>query len=204
MINAPECNQVRVETQIESARKLRGRQWRGLIAPALGLALVGCVSANEVADRIGKPPEHAAQLRETQSRRLDIDEPGLLTDGAQVLQDLGFSISESSSSLGVLVGNKSRDATESGQVAAQIALTLIAAALLVPYAPTWDTAQNIQVTVVTMPDTSSRQTVMRAFFERVVTTNQGAKRYELLDQPGMYQEFFKRVGDSIAISAKGT
>jgi hypothetical protein len=171
---------------------------------ALLLLLGGCVNANDIANRVGRPPENAAQLREAETRRFETDEATLLSEATQVLQDLGFNINESTSAAGVLVATKSRDAHEAGQIAAQIALTVVAAAFLVAYVPNWDTAQTIQVTVVTNPDAQTRQTAMRASFERIVLMSQGGRRHERLTDPKMYEEFFNGMGRGIALGASRT
>ena len=176
------------------------------LAPTIALLFLlgGCVNANDIANRIGKPPENAAQLREAETRRFETDEATLLSEATQVLQDLGFTINESASGAGVLVATKRRDAREAGQVAAQIALTVVAAAFLVAYVPNWDTEQTIQVTVVTNPDAQTRQTAMRASFERIVVMSQGGRRYERLTDPNMYQEFFNGMGKGFALGASRT
>lgn len=166
--------------------------------------LAGCVNANEIALRVGAPPENAAQLRQLQIERFDTaNEQQLLADATQVLQDLGFAVDESAPQVGVLAGSKSRDATEAGQVAAQIALTIVAAAFLVAYAPTWDTNQVIRVTLTSRPIAMARQTELRASFERVVYNNQGHARVEQLHEPELHREFFQMLRRGMAARGIG-
>ncbi len=168
------------------------------------LMLGGCVSANDIAMRVGAPPQNAPEIRELQSARFDtIDERQLLADATQVLQDLGFSVDESAPQMGVLAGSKNRDATEAGQVAAQIALTVVAAAFLVAYVPTWDTDQTIRATLTTRPLPGSRQILLRAWFERIVRNNQGHARVEPLLMPDMHREFFQALRNGIARRGEG-
>ena len=183
---------------------MTSNRWRTALAVGSSLVLVGCVSANDIANKVGKPPSNAAQMREAETRSFDADEATLLAEATQVLPDLGFNVSESSAPVGVLVANKSRDATEAGQVAAQIALTVVAAAFLVAHVPNWDTSQTIQVTVLTAPDPSSRRTALRASFERIVRMKQGNQRYERLDDPVMHREFFDKVRQGLTIGAQRT
>ncbi|HZH45455.1 MAG TPA: hypothetical protein VEY31_02360, partial [Roseococcus sp.] len=75
----------------------------------------------------------------------ETNEAQVLIEATQVLLDLGFALDETSSALGVLVGSKQRDATEAGQVAAAIALSVVSALLLVPVQPIWDRDQTIRV-----------------------------------------------------------
>jgi hypothetical protein len=180
------------------------RLQRGIAAVALAGLLAACTTPNEIANRIGQAPENAAQLRETETRRYEIMEPELLAEATSVLQDLGFHLAESAPGGGVLVASKSRDAHEAAQVAGQVALALVAAAFLVVYIPNWDQAQSIQVTVVTSPEPASRQTALRISFERVVFMSQGGRRYERLDDPKLYEEFFGKLSTGIAIGARRT
>lgn len=167
----------------------RGRRICACLLSALFLN--ACVNANEIALRVGAPLENAAQIRQLQTARFQTaDEHRLLVEATQVLQDLGFAVDESAPQVGVIAGSKSRDATEAGQVAAQIVVTIIAAAFLVAYMPVWDTDQVIRVNLTTRPLPGTRETELRASFERVVYNNHGTARAELLDQPEMYREFF--------------
>ncbi|WP_052402000.1 hypothetical protein [Muricoccus aerilatus] len=179
----------------------RFRGGRRIIAPVVAAALLaGCVNHNEIAMRVGAPPAEAVQLREVQTARFETpDEMLLLTEATQVLQDLGFGVAESAPQMGVLTGYKTRDAVEAGQVAAQIALTVVAAAFLVAYAPTWDQNQVIRVTLTSQPVPQNRQTVLRASFERLVANNRGEVRVEPLLQPEMHQEFFTMLRNGMAI-----
>lgn len=123
---------------------------------AAGLVLLtglsGCETANDMAMKVGKPPEGAVKLRALETRRFDTtDEKAMLTAASQTLQDLGFTLTESAVDLGVLVASKQRDAEETGEVAGQVALSL-ALALLGTYHPAdWDKDQTIVVMVVTNP-----------------------------------------------------
>ncbi|MCR0982253.1 hypothetical protein [Roseomonas populi] len=177
-----------------------------VVAPVMMTTLLaGCVNHNQIAMEVGAPPKDAAQLREMQTARFDAaDEVVLLTEATQVLQDLGFGVAESAPQVGVLTGSKSRDATEAGEVAAQIALTVVAAAFLVAYVPTWDTNQVIRVTLVSQPVPQSRQTQLRASFERLVANNKGQIRVEPLQQPEMHQEFFKMLRNGMAMRENRT
>ncbi|MCX7373560.1 MAG: hypothetical protein NTW56_14195 [Alphaproteobacteria bacterium] len=93
--------------------------------------LVACTPdpewANNMALRAGAPldPTLARELREVQTASFaGVDEHRLQRELTQTLQDLGFTIEESASRIGVFAGSKDRDATETGQVVGQIALTI--------------------------------------------------------------------------------
>lgn len=139
---------------------------------------------------LGGPRADSLQRRQAETIRLtNLTEADALREATQVLLDLGFAIDEASSEFGVLAGSKERDATEAGAVAAAIALTVVAAVFLVAVAPVWDTDQTIRVTL-TARQIQVAQVDLRVSFERRVKNNQGASRYEDLNDPQMYQEFF--------------
>ena len=170
----------------------------------------GCVHYNDVAMNLGAPPElhentTTLSLRALQCRQFDtLDKSSLLIAGTQALQDLGFTISESSVQVGLLVGNKRRDAKESGQVVGQVALTIAFALLGTYYQPVWDEEQNIVVNLVTMPIDNSAKTEVRISFERQLTNNQGQLwRTEVLLDESIYQEFFDLFSQSAFLEAEG-
>jgi hypothetical protein len=152
-----------------------------LVLPTLAL-LGACQSdpdwANKAALKIGAPRPDAAEIRARQSETFpNISEQVLLVEATQVLQDLGFTIEESVPRYGVLAGGKDRDATETGQVAGQVALTIGLAVLGVRYNPVWDTDQVIRATITTYP-VGKNAAQLRISFERIVTNNHGVSRVE--------------------------
>jgi hypothetical protein len=154
--------------------------------------------ANKEALRIGAVRPDAAVIRERQSARfIGTPEEKLLLEATQVLQDLGFTLEESAPRYGVLAGSKDRDATETGEVAGQVALTLGLALLGVRYDPVWDTDQVIRATLTTRPD-GRTDTTLRISFERVVTNNKGLSRAEELNAPEFAGGFFEKVRSGLA------
>lgn len=167
-------------------------------------ALAACQNANSLALQVGKPPESAVNLRSMQTRKFETtDEKAVLGAATQTLQDLGFTITESSAEVGVITGSKQRDAEESGQIAGQVALTVILALMGSQHNPTWDKEQTIQVTLVATPITNSTKTEVRVTFDRILTNNQGHQwRAELIHEQGIYQEFFERLSKSAFLEAQ--
>lgn len=182
---------------------------RTAISLVFALAVSGCVNPNQVAMRIGAPPElkkegkSTVSLRALQVRRFEVlNERILLQAATQTLQDLGFTISESSLEAGVLVGSKKRDAVESGQVAGQLLLALLAAVAGSSHNPTWDKEQTIVVTLITTPVKNSKQIETRVSFDRRLTNNRGQLwRAELITEAPIYQEFFDKLSKSIFLEA---
>lgn len=174
------------------------------VSGALLVPLGGCVTANDLAKKIGQAPQGAVEMRVMQTRRFDTDdEHSLLAAATQTLQDLGYTISESSAEVGVIVGSKQRDAVEKGQVAGQIMLTIFMAALGSAHTPTYDQNQTINVTLVAVPIENSRQVEVRVSFDRHLVNNHGHLwRAELILKPEIYQEFFEKFAQSAFLEAK--
>lgn len=165
--------------------------------------LTACQTTNDVAKAIGKPPENAVALRALQTRRFDSQNGKVLLEATtQTLQDLGFTISEASSEVGVIVASKQRDAEESGQVAGQVGLMILMALLGSAHNPTWDQEQTIRVTVSALPVSNGRQTEVRTSFDRILINNYGnAWKAELLMEPPLYKEFFEKLSAAAFLEA---
>lgn len=168
------------------------------------LTLSGCVNPNEFAKKIGAPPKGAVEMRSLQTRRFDsLKEAELLEAAQDTLQDLGFTISEASADAGVLAGSKQRDATESGQIAGQVALTIVMALLGSSHTPVWDKDQTINVTLVATPIENSKQTEIRVSFDRHMVNNLGQLwRAELILDEKIYQEFFDKFAQGVFLEAQ--
>jgi len=164
---------------------------------------VGCSNPNAYAMQVGQPVKAPMAVREAQTRSVPgTDQVAVLSNITQTLQDLGFAIRESSVDLGVVTGTKQRDAEETGQVVAQVALTVAFAVLGAAYTPTWDKTQEIHVTTVVAPTRSLSDYSVRVSFDRYLTNNQGVQwRTELIQDPAIYQDFFNKLFHSSTLKA---
>lgn len=151
-------------------------------------------------------PKDALQLdpksleqRQRQTRMFQTtDEGKILAASAAVLQDLGFNLDESETKLGLVVGSKDRDATETGQVVGAIFIALLVGA----NAAVWETHQKIRLSIVTRPAEGDRVAV-RVTFQRIVWNNKNAvSRVEGLDDPQLYTEFYEKLGKSVFLTAQ--
>ena len=167
------------------------------------LFLAACQpSPNEQAMRLGSVPESAVSVRALETRRFDTtDERHMLAAATQTLQDLGFTVTETSSEVGLLVGTKQRDAVEAGEVAAQVALTLFVGLLGGYHDANWDKEQSISATLVVMPVGRSKQTDVRVSFDRLVVRTNGMKRAELIQDPEIYRVFFEKLSAAVFLEA---
>lgn len=151
---------------------------------------VGCTSTIPKSALAMSP--QALEVRQMQTRRYSTsDEAKLLSSSAGLLQDLGFSIDNSETKVGLISGSKDRDATDAGQV---VGAVLMAAVFGV--ATPIDDHQKIRASVVTRPAMGATQ--VRVTFQRVVWNTDGRiSRLERLDDHEMYQEFFSKLSKSV-------
>jgi hypothetical protein len=162
--------------------------------------------------------------RQIQSRKYDIKtEKELLSASASVLQDMGFNLDESQTSLGVIVASKSRDAKEGGQIAGAILMGFLFGAAAVSY----DKNQKIRASLVTKPAVTSNPIkvelttnsgknikfnqqveassgfVVRVTFQRMVwNQNNVMTKVEAINDPAIYTEFYDKLSKSVFLQAQ--
>jgi hypothetical protein len=154
----------------------------------------GCVTIPP--DALKLSPSSLAD-RQLQTRIYeDVTEQQILSASVGIIQDLGANITESETDLGLIVGEKMRDATDPGQVVGAIILALMGGG-----AGTWDKMQKIKFSLVTAPASSeqdSKRWVVRLTIQRIVwnTQNQVSRR-EAVKDPEIFQGFFEKLDKSL-------
>ena len=150
-----------------------------------------------------RTPKHAFVLsaqslerRQVSSRRFETDqEKQLLIAAAGLLQDLGFTIDDSETQLGLIVASKDRSAVEGGQVAGKILLAMIGKHVSI------DKNQKLRASIVTRCEAGV--VVVRATFQRIVWNEDGKiSKLERLDDPRMFQEFFDQLEKAVFLDAQ--
>lgn len=162
--------------------------------------------------------------RQLQSRKYEIkSEKELLAASNNVLQDMGFNLDESELSLGLIVGSKSRDATDGGQIAGAMLMGFLFGANAVVY----DKDQKIRASLVTKPAATNNPIkvdvttksgksikfdqpveaaqgyVVRITFQRLVWNQRGVlSKIEGINDPEIYKEFFDKLSKSIFLQAQ--
>jgi hypothetical protein len=183
----------------------------GLLAGLLFM-LAGC---NSVPPNVLQLAPGSEKDRELQTRHFEgIKETELLAAGAGVVQDLGFTLDESESKLGLITASRrltSRRPLNGREVMGGLAWTV-----LVPYlgAPSlaYSAAigikepQLVRITLVTctVGGTASAATV-RVTAQRVVYADESQvkiKSVEPLNDPAFYQEFFNRLSKSVFLEGQ--
>lgn len=151
-------------------------------------------------------PEDALQLKSTaleqrqlQTRKFStLDEVKMLSASMEVLQDMGFLISESETQLGLIVGTKTREIDNRTQRFALITLAILADA------PTngIEKTHIIKVSLVTTPDKSKANTFVRVNFQREVIDIHGhLVRRHTLHEKDLYTGFFAKLSKSVFLEA---
>jgi hypothetical protein len=162
--------------------------------------------------------------RQVQSRKYDIKtEKELLSASASVLQDMGFNLDESQTSLGVIVASKSRDAKDGGQIAGAILMGFLFGAAAMSY----DKNQKIRASLVTKPAVTNNPIkvelttnagknikfdqqveassgfVVRVTFQRLVwNQNNVMTKIEGINDPAIYTEFYDKLSKSVFLQAQ--
>ena len=172
----------------------------------LVLFVSACANPNKHALEIGAPTlaegETITSVRAIQSRRFDtLDFGRIIKASTATLQDLGFNIQTTSSEFGVISGSKDRDAIESGQVAGQVALVILAALGGNTHQMVYDESQVINVSLV-VNKMGKKSSEVRVFFDRHITNNLGQLwKADVIKDPKIYQEFFAKLSASTFLEA---
>ncbi len=158
------------------------------------ILLSGCVTT-QPRDALALDPTSIAD-RQLQTRVYeDVSEAEILSASVAILQDLGVKITEVESDLGLIVGEKMRDATEPAQVVGAVFLALFGA-----NAPV-DKRQRIKFSLVTTPldnQLPSQRWSVRLTIQRIVWNSQNqVSRIEPLNDPEIFLGFFEKLNKSL-------
>lgn len=170
-----------------------------LATAGLTLLLGGCLGIPE--DVLKLPPDSLAN-RQMQSRSYQASsEADMLSACANVLQDLGFTLSESETKLGVIVATKERSAVNHVEVTMNVLAKITTFGIQpMDYAH----RQVIRASLVTRPPATGQagQHTVRVTFQREVFNNQGVQRFsQQLNAKELYDEFYQRLAKSVALGA---
>ena len=135
--------------------------------------------------------------RQLETRRYETkDEASLLVASAQVLQDLGFTLDETETKLGLITANKDREAGSTGQ---KIGIIFLAA--LAGTQPVYDVSQKIYVTLVSTKAHNNIGYNIRIEFARIIVNNANQTRIEKIEDEEIYADFFDKLSQSIFLTA---
>jgi hypothetical protein len=143
--------------------------------------------------------QQTLEWRKLQGRSFDTsDEKKILSASAALLQDLGFTLSESETGLGVISATKDRSARDGGQMALAFIASAIGGGPAI-----YDESQKFIASVVTRPYGEGNEKILvRVTFQRRVWSSQGQiSKLERITDPEMYTEFFQKLEKSIFLNA---
>jgi hypothetical protein len=159
------------------------------------VVLAGCVPLPN--DALKLSPS-SLEDRQLQSRVYeDVSEVEILSACVGIIQDLGAKITETETDLGLIVGEKMRDATEPGQVIGAIVLAILGGGS----SATYDKQQKIKFSLVTTPvstEIDSQRWLVRLTIQRIVWNTQNqVSRIEAVKDPEIFQGFFEKLDKSL-------
>lgn len=148
-------------------------------------------------------PESLSQ-RQLQTKKYETtDEKQVLSACSGVLQDLGFTLDDSETHLGLIMASKDRTAVDTGQVVGATMLVVLGALAGVRSnaLEEVDAAQKLRASLVTAPSEDGRVSV-RVTFQRIVWNRRGdVSRMETISDPELYQGFFDKLSKSLFLEA---
>lgn len=174
----------------------------------LGLCTIGFAffyGCETIPKDVLKLSPESLQKRRLQTREYrDAGEEQILSACSGVLQDLGFTLDESETKLGVITAAKDRNATDAGQVALAVAVDILAA-MGGSYSNSYqrtDAVQKMRASVVVRQGKWKKRIFVRVTFQRIVWNRGGGiSKMETLDDPVMYQNFFEKLSKSVFLEA---
>jgi len=181
----------------------RRRFLKSVLVVFLCLGVIGCAS---VPKGFLKPSEGYLEKRQLQMRQYDTtNEEQIITAVAGVLQDLGFTLDESETKLGLVSASKKADATSKGQVVGAVLLDMLAAlgGSSSNNTARCDKSQVVKTSVITKPSLDRKKMVVRVTFQRIVwnMSNQ-INRVETINEPQIYQKFYEGLSKAIFLEAQ--
>ena len=159
------------------------------------VVLASCASKIP-ADALKLSPSSLAD-RQLQSRVYeDVTETQILAASVGIIQDLGVKITETETDLGLIVGEKMRDATDPGRVAGAIILSLLVGSSIA-----FDKQQKIKFSLVTTPVSSTRDNqrwLVRLTIQRIVwNSHNQVSRIEAVRDVDIFHGFFEKLDKSL-------
>lgn len=151
--------------------------------------LTGCT---KIPNDLMQPDTNTLAIRTAQSRTFDVQsDKRLLRASVAVLQDMGYTIKESSSEYGVLTAEKEASAISAGQMIGAIAL----AAFTGQMTPI-DRSQLITVTMIVL-DKNQSNAIARTVFQRVITRTDQTQYCENITDQNIYNEFYEKLDKAL-------
>ncbi len=130
------------------------------------------------------------------------DEMAILSASVNLLQDMGYTLRETEPELGLVTAYKDNVISRSGVKALIIFITTLGG-MFTPFgiSPFYLTEQRIFVTLATAKSSDGKGINVRADFTRTIKTNKEYSKQQKIKDPEIYEIFFERLGQSVALSS---
>lgn len=153
-----------------------------------------------------KLPENHLEKRQTEMRLYETkEEEKIISSVAGVLQDLGFILDDSETKLGFISASKKADAKSGGQMTAAFFLDVLSAmgGSQGNNMNSCDKEQLMKASAITKLSLEGNKISVRVTFQRIVwnMSNQ-ISRVETVNDPEIYEKFFKDLSKSIFLEAQ--
>jgi hypothetical protein len=174
-----------------------------LLAIVACALIAGCMPS-EITKEMLKFNEDTPARRQVESRSFaTADEAKLLSDGAAVLKELGFTVDVRSDELGFVAASKKGSAYNVGEIAAAAATVIVSQAVGLGLGmPAYDKNQSLRAALIAAPGDGGAL-VIRVTLQRVVWDTDGSvTKSELLTDPAPYKEFFTKLARTSGLEAQ--
>ena len=163
---------------------------------------IGCAT---VPKDVLKPSEDYLAKRQNQMRKYETtDQTMMLSAVTGVLQDLGFTLDESESKIGLVVASKEAKAVDPGLTTVAVVADILSAigGTYSDYTMQADATQFVRASVITKPSLEGSNTVVRVTFQRIVFNHYGdINRMETVNEEEIYQTFYEMLSKAIFLEA---
>ncbi len=159
---------------------------------------------NGAALKIGAAPAEGASVRTFETRRYyTASDAALMRAIASTMQDLGFTVTETSADAGVVAAQKTRDAKEVGEIAGAVAANVLESILLHNNPDlVFTKTQVIHVTVVSSPAGAAHD--VRVTFDRYLIDNhENLRATDIVADPKIYAQFFSQLDSALRQERRG-
>lgn len=164
----------------------------------LCIGVIGCATSPK---GFLRPSENSLEKRQLQTRQYDTtDEGKIITSVAGVLQDLGFTLDNSETKLGLVSASKAANAKNGGQIAGAFLFDV-----LFGTSTTKECAKSqvLKASVVTRPSLDGKKVIVRVTFQRIIYDMENhISRVETVSEPEIYQKFYNSLSKAIFLEAQ--
>ena len=157
----------------------------------VSIAITGCVGNPVDAFKLSAENLKERQIQSREYR--GIKEESILAASAAVLQDMGYTISESETRLGVITAKKDADATSGVQIALAVFSALFGGGNA-----SIDDKQQFTTTLVVLPRGDSDVFTVRMTMQRIVWNTHGnVSKLETIKSKVVYKTFFEKLSKAV-------